>query len=636
MTKEGDRLRNVETRESAGMIEVPGDPNTGAGTAGAPGMFAIRPTSGLLYYNSDGEPDGWVELGIATGGGEANTGTNIGTGAGVYAGKVTTVLQFRSLIGTAPIVATQNANDITFDLDINSLTTITTPTTGDELIIERAGTQYKIDFTTFASGSLNSVSNIGTGAGVYKQVVSGDVELRSLIGTAPVVATQNANDITFDLDVAGLTTITSPTTADYLIIERSGTQYKIDFTTFTGSGEANTGTNLGAGSQVYKGMSGTVLQFRSIIVSSPITIAQNADDLTFDFDITGQSDAPSSPPPAGDYFIGQATVGGAFYRVPFSDLGEVNLVESASSVGTGVGLYYALTVKTLQFRSIVGGEGIAASLSLAATDVDIDLDINAITTTGTPDTADYIAYHDVGVGIKKSTVSDLASVLGSGFITGATSLTTTNHVYEGEVSQVLRFRGLALADSSIPITITQGATALTFDFSIANTATAPGSPDSADILVVEKSSDGSHYKLPLSEFATVSPHGGDWIRTTDTALTTSSFYDIVWETENRDTDGIWSSGANLTIQTAGTYIIKLECAFASNATPYACQALIDYEGAYIASQKIQTAANEVLRIQSVGVQDCSIGDVIKGTARHTAGSNRNLIEAKIQIHKLSD
>ena len=75
-----------------------------------------------LYAKSDGlyEIDA---AGVITslvsgggGGGEANDGTNLGVGEGVYAGKSGATLQFKSLLATSPIAVTSTVDEITFAL----------------------------------------------------------------------------------------------------------------------------------------------------------------------------------------------------------------------------------------------------------------------------------------------------------------------------------------------------------------------------------------------------------------------------------------------------------------------------------------------------------------------------------------
>jgi hypothetical protein len=72
--------------------------------------------------------DSWVSAAPpGLGGGEANGGNNLGaSGSSIFSSKVGADLQFRKIIGTSPIVATQNTNDITLTFapsaDINANT----------------------------------------------------------------------------------------------------------------------------------------------------------------------------------------------------------------------------------------------------------------------------------------------------------------------------------------------------------------------------------------------------------------------------------------------------------------------------------------------------------------------------------
>ena len=79
----------------------------------------------VLTWNAvDGEWEPAVAPGAS--GGEANTGSSLGSGSGIFKSKVGVALQFRSIIGTSPIVATENSNDVTLtfapsaDIDANT------------------------------------------------------------------------------------------------------------------------------------------------------------------------------------------------------------------------------------------------------------------------------------------------------------------------------------------------------------------------------------------------------------------------------------------------------------------------------------------------------------------------------------
>lgn len=102
----------------------------------------------------------------ATDTGEVNTASNLGAGQGVFAQKVAADLQFKSLVAGTNITLTPTGNDIT--------------------IAASGG----------ASGEANTASNVGTGAGVFKQKVGVDLELRKINAGSNVTITENPNDIT--------------------------------------------------------------------------------------------------------------------------------------------------------------------------------------------------------------------------------------------------------------------------------------------------------------------------------------------------------------------------------------------------------------------------------------------------------
>lgn len=96
--------------------------------------------------------------------------------------------------------------------------------------------------------------------------------------------------------------------------------------TGTGSGEATTGANLGAGAGVYKQKVGNTLQFKTVVAGSNISLTEGADTLTI------------------------AATGSAS--------GEAN---TGSNVGTGYGVFANKTGVDLRFKSINQGSGITVS-----------------------------------------------------------------------------------------------------------------------------------------------------------------------------------------------------------------------------------------------------------------------------------
>lgn len=117
------------------------------------------------------------ELGPVGGGGEANTSSNVGLGAGLALPKVGVDLPFKSLLGNPEVVLTP------------------TPTTVDFAI--GAIAQSKITGLVAALlTKLETSSNVGVGAGLALPKVGVDVPFKSLIATAPLVIVSNPTNIT--------------------------------------------------------------------------------------------------------------------------------------------------------------------------------------------------------------------------------------------------------------------------------------------------------------------------------------------------------------------------------------------------------------------------------------------------------
>ena len=100
----------------------------------------------------------------ASSSGEVNTGSNLGTGSGVYAQKVGSDLQFKSLKQGSNVSITSDANEIT----INATNT----------------------------GEVNTASNVGTGSGLYKQKVGANLEFKSLKAGTNVTLTASGDEVT--------------------------------------------------------------------------------------------------------------------------------------------------------------------------------------------------------------------------------------------------------------------------------------------------------------------------------------------------------------------------------------------------------------------------------------------------------
>jgi len=92
---------------------------------------------------------------------------NIGSGVGVYKNTLGNEFRLKSFVAGLNVTLTENADDI--------------------------------EISSTDSGEDNTASNVGSGAGVFKQKDGVDLELRSIVGGVGITATENADDITISL-----------------------------------------------------------------------------------------------------------------------------------------------------------------------------------------------------------------------------------------------------------------------------------------------------------------------------------------------------------------------------------------------------------------------------------------------------
>jgi hypothetical protein len=152
--------------------------------------------------------DSWVSAAPpGLGGGEANDGNNLGaSGSSVFSSKVGADLQFRKIIGTAPIVATQNTNDITLtfapsaDIDANTQKIIN--------VVDPTGAQHAatkayvdaLDLTLGLAATTGSASTVATSQTLSILGTANEIET-AVSGQTVTVGLPSATSITTSLTV---------------------------------------------------------------------------------------------------------------------------------------------------------------------------------------------------------------------------------------------------------------------------------------------------------------------------------------------------------------------------------------------------------------------------------------------------
>ena len=119
----------------------------------------------------------------------------------------------------------------------------------DQVLVFDPVTQAFINATLpgGSTGEINTASNLGTGTGVYKDKIAGDLRFKSITGGSNITVSSTATDITI--------------------------------ASSAGDGDITAGISTGTGADVYRDKDGATLRFRSISAGTNITVTQNVDDI---------------------------------------------------------------------------------------------------------------------------------------------------------------------------------------------------------------------------------------------------------------------------------------------------------------------------------------------------------------------
>lgn len=228
----------------------------------------------------------------ATGGGESNTGANVGTGSGWYRDKTGSTLNFKTLVaGSTKLSVVANADDLTVDVDQSNIDHGSLAGLADDdhtqyaLLAGRSGGQSIIGGTATGDDlTLTSTSDATKGT----IILSDPVAANSYLEFTDISAPTNPG--------AGLGRLYKKTGDDGIFWKPDAAGPEVDLTSTGVDGETNTASNVGVGGVgTFKQKTGVDLEFRSInAASNKITVALDAGNNEIDIDAAPDNIMPGT------------------------------------------------------------------------------------------------------------------------------------------------------------------------------------------------------------------------------------------------------------------------------------------------------------------------------------------------------
>lgn len=255
--------------------------------------------------------------------GEVNTLGSVGTGASIVATKLGTQLRVKSFKAGSNITLSETADEVTisaaggaagesntlvkegtgFSLvgaKVGSALGVKSLKAGTNITITETATELTIIAAGGASGEVNTLASLGTGTSLVGAKTGVALGVKSLKAGSNVTISTSGDEVTIsstDTNTGEVNTLSNAGTGTSLVAAKTGTALGVRaikagtnvtvslsgddvvINAATGSGEANTASNIGTGEGIAASKSGVNLPFKSLKAGSNISISSTLDEI---------------------------------------------------------------------------------------------------------------------------------------------------------------------------------------------------------------------------------------------------------------------------------------------------------------------------------------------------------------------